>query len=121
MLAHLLPIKTGGVLSGVLFIPEIIASVLITKVVTIPLKSIFNYEYDNKSEDNEVVGKICRLMGNLSPGRLGQAEVVRDGTSLIINVKVEDDESLEKGSTALVIKKDHDKGFYTIKKFEGVR
>jgi hypothetical protein len=33
MLAHLLPIKTGGVLSGVLFIPEIIASVLITKVV----------------------------------------------------------------------------------------
>jgi hypothetical protein len=41
---------------------------------------------------------------------------VRDGTSLIINVKVEDDESLEKGSTALVIKKDHDKGFLYNKK-----
>ena len=55
-------------------------------------------------------------------GRLGQAEIERLGSSILINVKVEDkEEAVSKGDRAIVVKKVADKGYYIIKKFEGVR
>lgn len=120
MLTHLLPFKSGGPVSLILFIPELFISLFLTKIITIPLKNIFKFDYNEKGRENEVTGKLCRLMGDLMPGRLGQAEVERDSGSLIINVKIVEGDGLQKGSKALVIKKDEEKDFYVIKKFEGV-
>lgn len=120
MLMHLLPFETGGLIIGILFIPNLIISGFITKVITHPLKTLFKDVYKTDNKVNEIEGKLCTLLCDLSFGRLGQAEVKRDATSIIINVKVDECENLQKGEKALVIRKDADKNFYIINKFEGV-
>lgn len=119
MLMHLLPFKTGGLIIGILLIPAFIISGFISKAVTNPLKSLFKDIYKSDKE-NEIEGTLCTLLCDLPVGRLGQAEIKKDTASIIINVKVEECENLHKGDKALVIRKDADKNFYIINKFEGV-
>ncbi|MFZ5987771.1 MAG: hypothetical protein ACOYWZ_11680 [Bacillota bacterium] len=120
MLMHLLPIETGGLISGILFIPNLVLSVVITGAVTYPLKGLFKDAYKAGNKEDRIEGKLCTLLCDLTFGRLGQAEVKRDGASYVINVKVEEGENLKKGDKALVISKDVEKSFYIVKKFEGV-
>ncbi len=120
MMMHIVPFQLSVIISGILFIPYILISVIITKVITQPLKILFKDAYKPGIEKSEVEGNLCTLLCDLSSGKLGQAEVVRGITSIVINVKIGDCENIRKGEKALVIKKDKDKNFYIINKFEGV-
>lgn len=122
MIIGVLPIVSGGFINAVLIIPNIILSLFITKAITHPLKGLFKGMMKDVESDVKIEGQLCTLLGNLAYGRLGQAEIERLGSSILINVKVEDEEEkLLKGDKAIVLKKDFDRGYYIIKKFEGVR
>lgn len=121
MLLYFLPIKTGGVLNGILLIPTFIISLLLTRVVTNPLKGLFAGVQRENDEGSQIEGKLGTLLSDLTYGRLGQAELERYGAPIIINVKLQEEESLKKGAKVLIIKKDSSKDYYIIKKFEGVR
>jgi len=122
MIIGVLPIVSEGFINAVLIVPNIIVSLFVTKAVTHPLKGIFKGLMKDTSSDVKIEGKLCVLLSDLTYGRLGQAEIERLGSSILINVKVEDeDETLLKGDKAIVVKKNVDKGYYIIKKFEGVR
>jgi len=120
MLAHLLPFETGGLIGAVLFIPSLFISIAITKLICKPLSGLFGESHKTNEKNYELEGKLCTLLCELSFDRLGQAEVKLDDAHITINVKLEEPQNLQKGDSALVLKKDSDKDFYIITKFERV-
>jgi hypothetical protein len=117
MLIYLLPFEIEGALQGILLLPNFLISTIFAKFATSPLKPLFREMY---KEDNEKVEGICIILSNLSEGRLGQAEIKRNGAPFVINVKVYEEDFLKKGDEAIVLKKDNEKNYYYVKKFEGV-
>lgn len=122
MIISILPFVSEGWVNAVLLIPNIIVSIFITKAVTNPLKGLFKGVMKDTDNEKKIEGQLCTLISDLTYGRLGQAEIDRLGSSILINVKIEDEEdTLLKGDKAIVLNKDLDKDYYIIKKFEGVR
>ncbi|TYQ15590.1 UNVERIFIED_CONTAM: uncharacterized protein DUF1449 [Acetivibrio alkalicellulosi] len=120
MITYMMTPEFGELSRGLLLIPAFILSVLITKVITTPLKGLFRQMYKDNSAHEKVEGMLCSLLCDVDNVRLGQAEVEREGAPFRINVKVEEGESLKKGDKVLVICKDTEKDFYYVKKFKGV-
>ncbi len=119
MLMYYLPITPGGPVNTVLLLPAIVVSMFITKYVMLPLKGIFKDSSVQEERGVEVIEHQCILKCNLENGRLGQAEIKRDGASIVINVKSEfHEESFHKDEIAFVIRKDTDKNIYYIVKME---
>lgn len=117
MLTYYLPIDIGGLLNGLLLIPALLVSLLISKFVTSPLKGIFISNNAQDDRFNEIKGQLCILVCDVRGGRLGQASIKRDGASLLINVKAKyEEDTFYKGEEAYVSKKDSDKNIYYILK-----
>lgn len=124
MFMYYLPITPGGVVNTILLIPAFILSMFITKIEFFPLKVLLkgsSTQNNGDSEENIVIGQLCILKCEVKNGRLGQAEIERDGASVVINVKSEGEGvSFNKDEVAFVIRKDIDKNMYYIVKSEGV-
>lgn len=112
-----LPIEIGGLVNAVLLIPALLISFLITKFVTSPLKGILTKDDENDDRFNSISGQRCTLLCDVKDGRLGQANIQRDGADILINVKSQYvNDTFIKGEKAFVIRKDVDKNiFYIIK------
>lgn len=122
MIIGVFPIVSEGFLNAILIIPNIIVSLFLTKAVTHPLKGLFKGIMKDVESDIKIEGQLCTLLCDVKYGRLGQAEIERLGSSILINVKIDDEEeTLLKGDKAIVLKKVDDSSYYIIKKFEGVR
>ena len=118
MFLKILPIPSGGLINGLLLIPLFIASLFVAKFITIPLKGLFKENYNELPElEEEVVGRLVNVICNIEDGRLGQAEIERDGANILINVKSEFKEDVfYKNEEAYVSKKDDKKSLYYIVK-----
>lgn len=120
MMLYRLPIEPGGFINGLILIPILIISLLITKVATNPLKKLFKRNYEEGIDhDGVVIGQLVTLVSSIKDGRLGQGEILRDGASLLINVKAEkEEETFDKNEVAYVYRKDDDRNIYYIIKIE---
>jgi len=117
MLMYFLPIEAGGLVSGILLLPALIASMYITKLEILPLKKIFLERINLNDVEHKVLDKICTLKCDLEYGRLGQAGLKQEGPSIVINVKTQfNDESFKKDEVAFVFRKDEEKDIYYIAK-----
>lgn len=119
MMLYRFPIEPGGLINGLILIPTLIVSLLITKVVTNPLKKLFKRDYEEGIAQEGVVGQLVTLVSSIKDGRLGQAKIERDGVYLLINVKAEkEEETFDKNEVAYIYRKDDDKNIYFIIKIE---
>lgn len=121
MLIYLLPIVQGGFLNVLLMIGAIFISLLITKIVTTPLKGLFKkvHKEEESQMEEAVLGHMAVLLCDIKDDRLGQAEIKRDGASILINVKAEDEkDSFNKGEEVFIIKKDGEKDLYYVMKIK---
>ena len=118
MFIKIIPIKPGGLINGLLLIPLFILSLFISKFLTTPLKGIFKQSYDELPiVEEEVVGQLVNVLSEVKDGRLGQAEIEREGANILINVKAEfKEEIFYKNEEAYVSKKDDEKNLYYIVK-----
>jgi hypothetical protein len=115
MLSYALPISHGGLVSAVLFVPSCALSLYMTRLELMPIKQVFRTRKSKYAIELKILDKICRLKGDLEHGRLGQAEVLEKGTSLVINVRTYfANEQFKKGDVAYVLKKDSKQDFYYI-------
>lgn len=122
MIVSVLSFTSLTLVSALLLIPNVVLSLFITKAVTHPLKGLFRGIMKDVESETKIEGQICTLLCDITYGRLGQAEIERVGSSILINVKIDDDqENMYKGDKAFVVKKDSNRDCYIIKKFEGVR
>ena len=100
------------------FFPNVIGSLLITKVVTTPLRPFFRAFKDTGDARVEMVGQICTMVTDADTKRLGQAEVTLSGAPLRLNVKTWKDRTLKKGDRAIVIEKSENGDYYIVEEFK---
>lgn len=97
----------------ILLLPNLISSLVITKLVTIPIAKLLNAMTDAGSEPVELVGltgTVCSIEADIT---YGQLEVAADGAPLLINVRTHSG-TLVKGSRAKISAAGPDNAFYFI-------
>lgn len=99
------------------FFPNVIGSLLITKVVTMPLRPFFRAFKDTGDARVEILGQICTMVTDADTTRLGQAEVTLSGAPLRLNVKTWKNRALKKGDRAIVIEKSENGDYYIVEEF----
>ena len=106
----------SGMRALVLLVPNILLTVVLTKILTTPLKRLFlelNREYE---EHKPVVGRTCVITTNEVTDKFGQAQIDTSGAPLLLNVRTYGDTILTKGESALIIKEDKENNIYTVAK-----
>lgn len=102
--------------AALMVVPNLAASLLITKVVTSPLVPIFK-KLDGAEAPVDYIGQVCTLTLSAGPGDLGQAEVRYNGTNLLISV-MGDKEQMKKGEKGLIVQENKEKSYFIIQKLE---
>lgn len=121
MFLYYLPIKNGGVINTLLLLPVFILSIFITKIEILPFRNLLKDDSNKEIDEFDVLRQLCKLKCDVSQNGFGQAEIERDGASVVINVKPEfEEESFHKEEIACVFRKDDNKDVYYIVKVEGV-
>lgn len=116
MLVTLIPalaINPSTSTAGLLLIPNFFLALLVTGIVTKPLKAMFKV-IGNDDSGAKVMGETCTLLCDVSPGRLGQAELTSRDKHVVINVKTVEYFSIKKGAKAAIVGRDEEKNVYFI-------
>ncbi|XAM01426.1 DUF1449 family protein [Phycisphaeraceae bacterium D3-23] len=101
------------------FIPMVILGLLLTKILTHPLRRLFEQlERDANAGKVDVMGQRCTIVSATVDDRHGQAEIVTGGSPLRISVKLPaGSEPLERGDEIVVVTERDEKGVYTVRGF----
>jgi hypothetical protein len=101
-----------GWVSLLLFVPNLVVSLLLTKLITNPLKWIFREETNEVERNQQVIGRTCTVLLPANDKKIGQAEVaIQRGAPLLLTVKTTAGNKLARGEKGLVI--DYDKNAHT--------
>lgn len=101
----------------IVVVPALMVSLFMAKFLTYPLVVLFkNLEKEDK-ESKSAVGKICRAMVTIHPGRVGQGQVETSGSPLLLNITTRPGITLQKGETALVLEFDDLKNHYLVEPY----
>lgn len=101
-----------------LIFPNLFIALCLTKVLTTPLIPMFQ-NLDAGEEAMDYIGEACTLTLPANPTKMGQAQVVSDSSTLLINVKVSEHKpgALYKGDKALIIGENKEEGYFIIEKY----
>ena len=93
---------------------------MLSKVIMLPFIKVFKrLESDEFAEDIDANGKVCTLLFNIKPNKIGQAEIKDAYGNIKINVHTNNDK-INKGQTALVINYSKEKRSYLITPYESI-
>jgi len=100
-----------------LLIPNLLVSLFISKMITTPLIPVFE-KLDTSAVPINYIGMTGKILLPPSSSKMGQAEVLIEDSPLLINVKVENDNSnnFKKGEEIVIVRKEKNESYYTIKK-----
>ena len=103
--------------SMLLLIPIVVLSLLVTKVVTTPVRKIFSHANAGVEAPMQMVGKTCVVTtGEVTP-TFGQAQLAHEGPPITLNVRCPTDRSLSKGDEAVITDHDKESNTYTVVPF----
>ncbi|MEN0003128.1 MAG: hypothetical protein AAF798_03255 [Bacteroidota bacterium] len=107
----------AGTYAWLQILPNLFVSLLITKIITIPLIPIFK-DFSSKGVDAiDYIGQVCTLKLPATSTQIGQAEVRFQGDSLLITVKAAKNSApILKGEEALIVNQEDDGKYYIVKK-----
>ncbi len=110
--------RGNSVLLALMFwVPNLIISLHIAKICTIPFKALFRSLDCDSEQHQDLIGKTCIITSRIANAKRGQAEVKAKGAPLLLSVRT-DGEELKKGDEAVVLESKRDKGVYIITKLE---
>jgi len=92
---------------------NLVLGVLLTKVLTQPLRDKFEPVEPNRAED--LIGRGCQITTSQVTQAFGQAQVATEAAPLILNVRVKQT-PLAKGEPAVIVDFDPEKNVYFIEK-----
>lgn len=97
-------VEPGAMVAVMAFVPNLVLSVLLVKVLTTPLRSVFRSLKSGLKTRTEIVGKTCVITTSEVTGKFGQAEFsLEDGPPVRLNVRADPKEQLGKGDVALIV------------------
>lgn len=95
--------------------PNLIGSLIATKLVTLPVARLFKAMGDADSEAEEVIGRTGRITSTEADGSYGQMEISTANVPLLINVRTQPGVApLKRGDSAKVVSAGPDHVFYLI-------
>ncbi|MEM9416461.1 MAG: hypothetical protein AAGA29_13445 [Planctomycetota bacterium] len=100
-------------------IPMAIVGLLLTKILTHPLRRLFEQlERDANAGKVDVMGQRCKVISATVDERHGQAEIETGGSPLKISIKLPaGSEPLKRGDEVVVVTERDEKGVYTVRGF----
>ncbi|TLX72621.1 DUF1449 family protein [Labilibacter sediminis] len=106
-------------LSLVYLIPNILASAFVAKFFTTPFVKVFAISDEESMTNKKLTGKMCTVTMAATHNKMGQAEIMIDGSSFIVNVlATEEQYNLHKGESCLVIDYIPEKKIYLIEPYK---
>ena len=97
-------VEPGMLVAVVMFVPNVILSLLVVKVLTTPLSVLFRKFNAGLEPRTQIVGKTCVITTSEVTRKFGQADLyVDDGPAVRLNVRADPKEQLGKGDVALVV------------------
>lgn len=97
----------------ILLVPNLISSLVITKLVTIPVARLFKAMADSDTEAEVVIGRTGTVCSIEADETYGQLEITANGAPLLINVRTQGG-TLVKGTQAKITAAGPDNAFYFI-------
>lgn len=111
--------NSSFLISSVALIPNVVVSLLVSKVLTTPIAAIFEKMKKNDDDHFKYTGKVCTVLMQASHDRFGQAEIKRDGNTYRVNILTKEDSIiLDKGDTALIIEFIPEKKCYLVEPYK---
>ena len=98
--------------------PFFVVAVIVTKVALIPFVPLIKGILADEGEKVQVIGKTCRITSLHATPKYGQAELIRDGEPIVLNVKTKEGVTLEKGAEAVVFDVDETNSVYLVAPFD---
>ncbi|CAM2065531.1 DUF1449 domain-containing protein [Sulfidibacter corallicola] len=98
-----------------LYIPNFLASLIVTKIVTTPIAKMFKALHDSHDAIDTVVGHECLLISSAGPDLLGQGRVQTQGAPMLVSVRTREGKVSE-GSKAIILEKAETGNFYYIER-----
>ncbi len=116
---HYLHNTSSGLLGLVVFVPNVLISAHVAKIVTMPLVPLFRSMNQGIAEVRDMAGTRVRITSSKADDKFGQAVVISpdDGPAIVFSVRTEG-EVLPKGTEAVVVCEDADKRVYVVSKLE---
>ena len=103
----------GFIIMGVVFV----ASIPITKVITLPLRKLFRAMKEGDDKQNKAIGNICITTSEVTQ-KSGQATIKTSTAPIELMVECSEGETIPKGSRAVVLEKNSKTNRYIITKFD---
>lgn len=99
----------------ILLLPNLAASLIMTKLVTFPVGKLFKAMSDADTEAEEVIGRVGIVTSTEADASYGQLEITTSNVPLLINVRTRPDAApLKRGDSAKVVSAGPDNIFYLI-------
>jgi hypothetical protein len=109
--------NTGSLVRAlILLVPNLFLTVLLTKLLSTPLRKLFSTLNREFEEHKPVIGRTCTIITSEVTDKFGQAQIETSGAPIIINVRTYGETVLTKGESALVIKEDKENQLFTVAK-----
>ena len=105
-------------LALVLLVPNFIASLVLTRLLIVPLKPLFAALHKDYDKAIPIVGQICSVTTGEVTESFGQATIETEGAPILINVRISSGDPLVRGDQALVVEEDREKQLYKVVKYE---
>jgi hypothetical protein len=103
----------------VLLVPNLVISLFMTKLLTIPLIRLFSDGKNEFENNSDLIGKPCTVLLSANELKVGQAEVLSvTGAPLLLTVKTTKGRPLRRGEKGLVIDYDASSHTFLIAPFE---
>jgi hypothetical protein len=96
-----------------------IGSVLLTKIITLPLVNIFD-KLNKEAKIIDFVGRVCTINLSVKNDNMGQGEIEINSNSILVNIKSWKQENILKGEKAIIIEKDDSGDFYHVEKYNEI-
>ncbi|MBC7919655.1 MAG: DUF1449 family protein [Ferruginibacter sp.] len=105
--------------AGLLFIPNLVIGLLLTKFATFPLIRVFSDGKNEFETNRDVIGRTCVVLLSATNQKVGQAEVTSaSGAPLLLTVRTTEDSPIRRGEKGLVIDYDDASHTYLIEPFD---
>ncbi len=108
-----------GFLAGVVFFAAFIASVILVKFITMPLRPVFRAMQSGGNDDEPIFGKEAVVVSLNLDEKGGQVEVARsNGAPALLSARLTAGEVLLRGQHAVIFDRDPDTGTYLARPIE---
>jgi hypothetical protein len=95
-------------------IPNLIASAVITRYITLPLRPVFRLLKAHEAEPKSLVGRVGRIVTSTATESFGQAEIDTQGSPILVMVRSEPGVVLTRGTPVVIFSEDTERDLYHV-------